>query len=365
MSDWGYYNPIATCGGNWSPWYDPEFPVYADPYRNSYPSGSDWNRESARGRVGRVNIPIYPARKAPHVLTDPTSLDVSQGSDSPNKGGYPHPTTPQPRFPMDFVGWPTKSASAPPTPPAHPAPHARSTPAHVYLETKPTTLGAPALNTPIRAVFNSPPVFIAPSNTSFSLTNAAKGSGECSDEASEAIKLLSRDAAKPKTTMMLRNIPNKYTQKMLLKYLESNGFRGTFDFFYLPIDFRNRCNVGYAFINFTAVCHAERFLKVLHHVKLPAYNSNKVCEVTHAHVQGLEQNIEHYRNSPVNGVPVAAYRPLIFKGGVEIGFPKPDAPLPPIQLRPAKVQIWPGELLTLNTELSELGFKYFTHSQCK
>lgn len=144
------------------------------------------------------------------------------------------------------------------------------------------------------------------------------------------------DDTKGKTTMMLRNIPNKYTQKMLLEYLESNGFRGTFDFFYLPIDFRNRCNVGYAFVNFIAPEHAKRFLKALNRVKLPAYNSSKVCEVTYAHVQGLEQNIEHYRNSPVNGVPIAAYRPLIFKSGMEVGFPKPDAPLPPIQLRPAK-----------------------------
>ncbi|CAG8536674.1 6570_t:CDS:10 [Ambispora gerdemannii] len=52
-----------------------------------------------------------------------------------------------------------------------------------------------------------------------------------------------------RTTFMIRNIPNKYTQRMLLETLDATH-KGQYDFIYLRIDFKNRCNVGYAFINF-------------------------------------------------------------------------------------------------------------------
>jgi len=39
-----------------------------------------------------------------------------------------------------------------------------------------------------------------------------------------------------RTTIMIRNIPNKYTQDMLLELFEKNH-KKKFDFFYLPIDY--------------------------------------------------------------------------------------------------------------------------------
>eukprot|EP00605_Chrysophyceae_sp_TOSAG23-4_P002942 GSChrysophyteH1.ASY1.ANO1.3240.1 assembled CDS len=52
-----------------------------------------------------------------------------------------------------------------------------------------------------------------------------------------------------RTTLMIKNIPNKYSKDMLLAEIEQSH-SGTYDFFYLPIDQKKLCNTGYAFINF-------------------------------------------------------------------------------------------------------------------
>lgn len=125
------------------------------------------------------------------------------------------------------------------------------------------------------------------------------------------------------TTVMLRNIPNKYTQTSLLEAIDARGFRGLYNFFYLPVDFKNGCNMGYSFTNFVNHESAVAFIDAFKGYQLPA-KSSKVCDACWARVQGLKSNIEHYRNSPVNELPDPEYRPLLFQNGNEIAFPRPD-----------------------------------------
>ncbi|CAC9696309.1 RNA-binding protein mei2 homologue, putative [Plasmodium sp. DRC-Itaito] len=137
------------------------------------------------------------------------------------------------------------------------------------------------------------------------------------------------------TTVMLRNIPNKYTQNMLMDVINEH-FKGLYDFFYLPIDFRNKCNVGYAFINFIHPYYAELFIKFFNNYKLNAFKSNKVCSVTWGRVQGLKANIEHYRNSAIMTIPIPQYKPILFQNGITVSWPESDGPLPSIKLRSQK-----------------------------
>lgn len=104
------------------------------------------------------------------------------------------------------------------------------------------------------------------------------------------------------TTVMLRNIPNKYTTKMLLAVLDRR-FAKQYDYVYLPVDFVNHCNVGYAFINLKSAEIRQRFYRHFHNQKvkevLPGFNSKKVlkqvCEVNKAKVQGAKENIRRIK----------------------------------------------------------------------
>ena len=88
-----------------------------------------------------------------------------------------------------------------------------------------------------------------------------------------------------RTTLMVRNIPNKYTQQAVLEEINVK-FNGCYDFFYLPIDFKNKCNMGYAFINFVHAIFIVDFFMQLDSQKWPTFNSDKICKIRYGRIQG-------------------------------------------------------------------------------
>jgi len=114
------------------------------------------------------------------------------------------------------------------------------------------------------------------------------------------------------TTMMMRNLPNKYTQRMLLTEVNQSGFLGTIDFFYLPIDQETNANRGYGFLNFIAPYYAWAFRNMFEGRRMSRFNSAKVVSVTPATLQGFQANYAHYSSARVNrGDPSA--RPLFLR----------------------------------------------------
>jgi len=117
---------------------------------------------------------------------------------------------------------------------------------------------------------------------------------------------------------MIKNIPNKYDQISLLEVINKN-FAGSYDFFYLPIDFKNKCNVGYAFINFIQYETVKKFYEEFHQKKWEKFNSEKVCQIAFARIQGKSSLIENFRNSTLMFEDQGC-RPLIFhSSGPKIG----------------------------------------------
>lgn len=101
-----------------------------------------------------------------------------------------------------------------------------------------------------------------------------------------------------RTTVMIRHIPNKYTQQMLIDEINVNH-RLKYNFFYLPVDSYNPCNVGYAFINFIDAKFISKFYLEFNSKRWSMFNSEKICELAYARIQGSTALINHFQNSNI------------------------------------------------------------------
>eukprot|EP00913_Durusdinium_trenchii_P031801 g29785.t1 len=100
-------------------------------------------------------------------------------------------------------------------------------------------------------------------------------------------------------TVMVRQLPRQYTQRMLLQEVVRRGFEGLFDFLYLPYDFKKGINVGYGFVNFTEPEYALQFRDSLDGQYLDKYMrmKGKAVRVHPAQVQGYEANYRHFAHT--------------------------------------------------------------------
>ncbi|KAL4196370.1 hypothetical protein AMTRI_Chr04g182900 [Amborella trichopoda] len=140
-----------------------------------------------------------------------------------------------------------------------------------------------------------------------------------------------------KTTVMIKNIPNKISRKMLLNMLdehcmqmnerfEDEDCRSEYDFVYLPMDFKNKCNLGYAFVNLTSVKAAQRLNVSFHKRQWKLLSSRKICEISFAKIQGKSALEGHFRNSNFQ-CETDEFLPVIFSpprdGVASLSFPTP------------------------------------------
>jgi len=127
------------------------------------------------------------------------------------------------------------------------------------------------------------------------------------------------DTAESKlVTICFKNIPNFYNRTMVLELLDSNGFKGSYDFVYVPHSFKRLptlVNLGYFFVNFASPEVASRACATLVGFKDWVKHSDKVMDATWATTtQGQKACIKRFHNSRVKSanIPLEC-KPLVLE----------------------------------------------------
>ena len=122
---------------------------------------------------------------------------------------------------------------------------------------------------------------------------------------------------------MIRHIPNKYSLKAILEDLDVH-FKNMYDVFYLPLDYKNNCNLGFAFINFVNPLHILNFYYLFRGKRWPRYNSEKICELAYAKFQGKDELISHFEKGTIMKFDTQEKKPVI----LDTPNPLPSVVLP-------------------------------------
>jgi hypothetical protein len=127
-----------------------------------------------------------------------------------------------------------------------------------------------------------------------------------------------------RTTVMLKNLPNKMTRVGLAELIDSKGFAGRYDFLYVPIDFKSCGCFGYGWVNMLSGDDAQQLMGSFEGFSDWSSDSRKVCAVEWARRQGLPALLEHFRDSELMHEAVPdEYRPATFHEGQQVPMPTP------------------------------------------
>ena len=103
-----------------------------------------------------------------------------------------------------------------------------------------------------------------------------------------------------RTTLIIRNIPNRYTISLLLQEINRNYYR-KYDVVYLPQDYINNTNLGFGFINFLDHMHLIMFCEEFIGKKWNCFTSQKRCQLAYSKYQGKNELIKYiYKKLEIN-----------------------------------------------------------------
>jgi RNA recognition motif-containing protein len=128
-----------------------------------------------------------------------------------------------------------------------------------------------------------------------------------------------------RTTVLFRNVLATSKRSDLCMLLNNEGFRGQYDFLYVPANFKTMLSFGYAFVNFVSGQAAEAARQHFNGFQWSVQSESSVLETSWSNPhQGYELHVERYRDCPVMHSSVSdEYKPIVLRGGVRVPFPVP------------------------------------------
>ena len=141
----------------------------------------------------------------------------------------------------------------------------------------------------------------------------ARGGSPGSVEVGNEVNLEAVASGKDRrTTLMIKNIPNAFSRETILANID-RCCRNKYDFFYLPIDQKTNCNLGYGYINMIDLDSVCTMYREFHGKRWSNTRSVKVCTICYGRLQSGNENLVEYCSDWSVMTSDEKYHPLFFK----------------------------------------------------